>query len=230
MGEDAREARLRWKIDKDIELYSFYLDVSVKASVFLMAVTGAIASYILSKPENPIVALALAFPAVVNAGFAVLFFYSIAQAKRIARVHVETSKALGVPEFNMNPLKSVCEIFCLMCAVATVGLVALMAYVFLHGGWGQFDDRRNTNISWVSSGGTGTTPVGLPCVRMRASDPILSKEPPNLASTRTLHSAASRAVFGPVKRNVRRHWNDPLRALVTASRVGCPVRPCASRP
>jgi hypothetical protein len=128
MPEDHKGKTLRWKIDKDIELYRFYLDVSVKASVFLMAVTGGIASYVLSQPVGPIISIALAFPAVVNAGFTVLFFYSITEAERIARVHIEACKEVGVREFNMNPLKSVCQIFCLMCAVATVGLLLLMAF------------------------------------------------------------------------------------------------------
>jgi hypothetical protein len=128
MAEADRETTLRWKIDKDIQLYSFYLDVAVKASVFLMAVTGGIASYVLSKPASPIISIALAFPAIVNAGFTVLFFYSITEADRIAQVHTEACKELGVPEFNMNPLDAVCKIFCLMCAVATVGLLLLMAF------------------------------------------------------------------------------------------------------
>lgn len=34
MSEDDRETTLRWKIDKDVELYKFYLDVSVKGAVF----------------------------------------------------------------------------------------------------------------------------------------------------------------------------------------------------
>jgi hypothetical protein len=128
MPEADRETTLRWKIDKDIQLYSFYLDVAVKASVFLMAVTGGIASYVLSKPDQLIIRIALAFPAIVNAGFMVLFFYSITEAERIARVHIEACRELGVSEFNMNPLTAVCKIFCLMCAVTTVGLLLLMVF------------------------------------------------------------------------------------------------------
>jgi hypothetical protein len=132
---ERREKRdtLRWKIDKDVDLYKFYLDVSVKASVFLMAVTGGIASYVLSNHGNPIISIALAFPAVVNGGFTIFFFNSITEAKRIARVHGEASKELGVQEFNMNPLRSVCQIFGLMCAVATLGLFLLMAFELRNG-------------------------------------------------------------------------------------------------
>lgn len=126
MPSDDRETILRWKIDKDIELYKFYLDVSVKGAVFLMAVSGAIASYVLSKPGGTIISFALSFPAIVNGMFAVLFFYSRIEAKRIEVVHIETSRELGVPEVNMKPLRSICMIFCLMCLVASVGLLFLM--------------------------------------------------------------------------------------------------------
>jgi hypothetical protein len=128
MQQEDKDMTLRWKIDKDIELYRFYLDVSVKAAVFLMGVTGAIASYVLSNPGNQIVSIALAFPALMNAGFAVLFFYSSIEANRIANLHKEACAELGVSEFNMNPLRSVCQIFCLMCGVATVGLLLIMGF------------------------------------------------------------------------------------------------------
>ena len=126
MPEDDKEGILRWKIDKDIELYKFYLDVSVKGSIFLMAVSGAIASYVLSKPGGTIISISLAFPAIVNAGFTILFFYSAIEAKRMEQIHAETSQKLGVPEVNIKPLRSVCKIFCLMYAFATVGLLVLM--------------------------------------------------------------------------------------------------------
>jgi hypothetical protein len=127
MSESPRDAMLRWKLERDIEVYRFYLDVSVKASIFLMAVTGGISSYVLSKSDSPIISVALAFPAIINAGFAVFFFYSIREARRIAQVHTDVCRTLGVPEFNLKPLRSVCQIFCLMSAVATAGLLLLMA-------------------------------------------------------------------------------------------------------
>lgn len=126
--QEDRDITLRWKIDKDIELYRFYLEVSVKAAVFLMGVTGAIASYVLSNPRNHIVSVALAFPALMNVGFAVLFVCSIREAKRIAKLHKEACGKLGVSEFNMNPLRSVCQIFGFMCGVAAIVLLIMVFY------------------------------------------------------------------------------------------------------
>lgn len=127
-NKEQENITLRWKIDKDIELYRFYLEVSVKAAAFLMGVTGAIASYVLSNPRYHVVWVALVFPALMNTGFAGLFLYSSKEAKRIAKLHKEACIELGVSDFNMNPLKSVCRIFGFMCGVATVSLLLIMGF------------------------------------------------------------------------------------------------------
>ena len=59
-------------------------------------------------------------------GFAVLFYKSIAEARRIASVHTEVCRKVGVPEFNMDPLRAVCVLFFLMCSVAAAGLLLLV--------------------------------------------------------------------------------------------------------
>jgi hypothetical protein len=66
---------------------------------------GAIASYVLSNARSHVSSIALTFPALMNAGFAVLFFYSIGEAKR------------------------------LMCGVATVGILVLMALIWWAPNW-----------------------------------------------------------------------------------------------
>ena len=124
-----KDTTLRWKIDKDLELYQFYLDVSVKGAVFLMTVTGAIASYILSDARGKFSSIALTFPTVMNAGFAVLFFYSIGESNRLFELHKEACRKLGIAAYNMKPLRSVCQLFALMFSVAAVGLILLMAFV-----------------------------------------------------------------------------------------------------
>ena len=120
---------LRWKIDKEIDLYKFYLDIAVKATIFLMTVTGAIASYVLANTRTPILGLALIFPAVMNAGFSLLFYFSISESRRLFNLHAKASKDLEIPEFNMGPLPSVCQLFSLLCGVATVGLLGLGLYL-----------------------------------------------------------------------------------------------------
>lgn len=126
---NAEEDTLRWRIDKDIELYRFYLEISVKVAVFLLSVTGATASYVLANPRSHLSGMALAFPALINVGFAVLFGYSIGESKRLFDRHTRACKELGVAEFNMNPLRSVCQIFSLMFSITAVGLLLLMVFL-----------------------------------------------------------------------------------------------------
>ena len=130
MAENAN-ATLRWEIDKDIDLYKFYLDLSVKVVAFLMATTGALTSYYFSQPASPLFALSLLFPALMNAGFAVLFGFSIERAREIQKDHVATSQKLGVEPFDMNPLRSICQLFCWMCSLATLGLLLVVLLHFL---------------------------------------------------------------------------------------------------
>ena len=129
MSTEDRITTLRWKIDKDIELYRFYLDMSVRAVVFLMTVTGAIASYVLA--AGGLAGIALAFPALMNGGFALLFFYSIGEARRLSDLHRQSCEELGLPAYNMDPLRSLCQIFCLMCSVAAAGLLLLIGAIYL---------------------------------------------------------------------------------------------------
>src|ERR1700759_4981331 len=114
MPESPREIVLRWKLEQDIQTYRFYLDVGVKASIFLMAVTGGIVSYVLSNTNTRIIAISLAFPSLLNAGFAVFYAYSVIEARRIQEVQAEISRALGLPIVNMRPLRAVCQLFCMM--------------------------------------------------------------------------------------------------------------------
>jgi len=126
MPEVLDKKTLRWKIDKDLELYKFYLDMSVKAAVFLMTVSGAIVSYALTNRDH-IPRMVLLFPALMNGGFAVLFFYSVEQARKLFCDHRKECEELGIPWFNMGPLRALCRIFWLVCAAATI---LLLAFIF----------------------------------------------------------------------------------------------------
>src|SRR5262249_15157474 len=103
MPDEPREVTLRWRIDKDLALYQFYLDISVKALVFLMAVSGAVASYALSPhPGNRMITISLLFPAILDGGFAVLFFYSAREATTLSDAHKKTCQQLKIAEYNMR--------------------------------------------------------------------------------------------------------------------------------
>ncbi len=66
-----------WKeFEKSIDLYKFYLDMVLKASIFIFGITGGITSYYLSNTNKPLIKLSLVLPLIMNAGFTLLIYGS----------------------------------------------------------------------------------------------------------------------------------------------------------
>lgn len=68
---------LLWRqYQQNIDLYRFYMDLTVKFNVFFYAVTGAIVSYSLAQHDsNALIKYALALPLVMSLCFAAFFVY-----------------------------------------------------------------------------------------------------------------------------------------------------------
>jgi len=112
---------------QDVDLYKFYLDISVKAALFVFGISGALVSYFFSSNAKDVVVYALVFPLILNVGFFVLFHASIKASSEMRDVHKQTSKALeGVEAYDMEPLPSVCRILSYMYLLAAAGLAALL--------------------------------------------------------------------------------------------------------
>jgi hypothetical protein len=119
------------KLEKDIDLYKFYLDIAIKTAVFAFGITGALVSYYFSS-RQPLVGYALLFPAVMNGGFSVLFHASIDASRKLKESHERTCGELGLPPFDMRPLPSVCVIFASMYLLAAIGLLIIFGLYLLH--------------------------------------------------------------------------------------------------
>lgn len=72
---DKRE--LLWnQYQQNIDLYKFYMDLTVKFNIFFYAVTGAIVSYVLAKHKsNDLIQYALILPLAMSFCFALFFSY-----------------------------------------------------------------------------------------------------------------------------------------------------------
>jgi hypothetical protein len=70
--EDQRKDYIWRKIDKDLELYRFYLDISIKTALFALGVTGALVSFYFSQSQKSLIAPSLLVPFILNIGFSVL--------------------------------------------------------------------------------------------------------------------------------------------------------------
>lgn len=58
-----------------VDLYKFYLDLTIKINVFYYAVTGAILSYYFQHPRDGVTEYALGLPVAVSFGLGGLFWY-----------------------------------------------------------------------------------------------------------------------------------------------------------
>ena len=116
------------RYEKEIDLYKFYLDISVKASLFAFGITGALLSYFFANHEkDKFLVWSLTLPIILNAGFFVLFFASIGASTTMMYDHMKTCEQLnGLEPFDTNPLPSLCKILSCMYALVTLGLVIVL--------------------------------------------------------------------------------------------------------
>ena len=113
------------RYETEIDLYKFYLDIAVKGSLFAFGLTGALLSYYFTNyEENKLLVWSLLLPIILNAGFCVLFFFSIRRSKEMSEHHKRTCEQLGgLHNFNTDPLKALCQIFSGMYGLVAIGLV-----------------------------------------------------------------------------------------------------------
>ena len=132
MSEPSLKEMMWRKLEKEIDLYKFYLDIAIKTAIFAFGITGALVSYYFSS-KQPLAGYALLFPAVMNYGFFILFRASIAASNELRDSHESTCLQLEwQPAFDMRPLPSVCTIFSWMYLLATIGLLIIFVLHFLH--------------------------------------------------------------------------------------------------
>ena len=120
-----KEATL-WRIDKDLELYSSYLDITLKATTFVLAITGAITSYYLAHHKETLIVLSLVLPLIMNVGFLVLALYSIGVAQRIEASHIKNCLAAEIEPYNLRPLPSMLRISAAIFFLSSLGLVFIL--------------------------------------------------------------------------------------------------------
>jgi len=121
--DDGRE--LLWRqYELHVQLYKEYLDLLLKFNVFYYAVTGAIVSYFLSKPEAPFLRYSLCFPALMSLFFGGFFLYA-ANRSDISRTEVgRLAGALGfgvMPEYRILKFAMVICAALLFCIAASLG-------------------------------------------------------------------------------------------------------------
>ena len=110
-----------------VDLYKFYMDLSIKINLFYYGITGAILSFYFSNHQAHLIRYALCFPVLMSVMFACIFFYA-AHLMHVLRedlfnirdkLGLETAPDLGV-------LTIVRRIFAIMFLGVAIGLGILI--------------------------------------------------------------------------------------------------------
>lgn len=120
-----------WKaVEADLDLYKFYLEVTLKAAAFALTITGAIVSFYLANVAESALRFALAVPLVLAAGFAYLFRASIPRAQALLSSHVESCDKAGIREYDLRPLEALLRILFYLHSLVATGLLILLLWGF----------------------------------------------------------------------------------------------------
>lgn len=123
-----KDDRVRWELEQDLVLYRFYLDLVLKAALFLFAITGGICSYYLANRDSePLLVYALLLPIIVNLGFSVLCGLSVGNAEVMRSRHHELCRKEGIHlAWEMRPLPMLLRLFAVVYWTIAVALLVLL--------------------------------------------------------------------------------------------------------
>jgi len=115
-----------FRIEKDIELYQFYLGLLFKSATFIFTITGAMILYYLANRQNELIRYSLFLPLILNIGFLITCIISIKPAIKMEKLHKKDSRKINFgPSFKMNTLINSLIIFTISYSLVIIGIVIL---------------------------------------------------------------------------------------------------------
>jgi hypothetical protein len=116
-----------WReIDKDIDLYKFYLELVIKSAIFVFGITGGITSYYFAHENKPLIQYSLILPVIMNTGFFLICVFSIKFSEALREDHYVVCEKVGVTApYEMSPLSNVLRIFSTMYGLCALGMLTL---------------------------------------------------------------------------------------------------------
>lgn len=110
-----------------VDLYRFYLDLSVKVQLFYYGITGAILSFYFTHTQDPLVRYALCLPILMSFVFSGIFFYGAHLTPILRRDLFAIRDKLGlVTAPDMGVLAIVLRASAIFLLVVGIGLVILL--------------------------------------------------------------------------------------------------------
>ena len=124
------DENLAWKqIDKDIELYKFYIELLIKSAIFIYAITGGVLSYFFSHGETPLMRYSLLAPILFNLGFGLICSLNLREAVKLAKIHKALcGKAKMSEPYMLRALPMMIVFFGVMYFVVAIGVMVLFCH------------------------------------------------------------------------------------------------------
>ncbi len=121
-----RRSLIWQQLEKDLDLYKFYLELILKAAVFVFGITGALVSYFLTHKGKPLMVYSLLLPIVMNFGFFLLCILGIPLAETMRMEHSRICKEAEITlPYELGPLPGMLRIFSAIYGLTTGGLIGL---------------------------------------------------------------------------------------------------------
>ena len=110
-----------------VDLYKFYMDLTIKINLFYYGITGAIVSFYFAHPQTLLIRYALCLPVLMGFAFSGIFFYG-AHLMPILRFDLfDIRDKLGLATApDLGVLTLVLRIFAILLFFVAVGLVILI--------------------------------------------------------------------------------------------------------
>ena len=106
-----------------VDLYKFYLDVTIKAVAFSYAITGGIVSYVLAKDAPNVVVFALILPIIMSAALAGTFVYAACLVRHVRSEMFAIRDRLGLKVApDVGVLSIVLRVFASVLVMTAIGL------------------------------------------------------------------------------------------------------------
>ena len=110
-----------------VDLYKFYMELTVKINLFYYGITGAILSFYVTHPTTPFVKLALGLPILMSLVLAGIFFYGASLMPILRRDLFDLRDKLGLSVApDLGILTIVLRAFAFLLLVVALILIAFV--------------------------------------------------------------------------------------------------------
>jgi hypothetical protein len=128
VGDELSERELLWRqYNLHVDLYKFYLDISLKLNVFFYLITGGILTFYFANSSEPLIRYSLLLPIILSVAFGGVFIYGSILMSVIRRdiFQIRDNLNLDVAP-DVRVLSVLLRVFAIIFFVVAASMILLM--------------------------------------------------------------------------------------------------------